>query len=104
MVCLNCRTAFSAGISHQIPNLCPKCGDTYVLYDHKFKPPKKDDLKAWMLVRFLHEQGFVYQHVYKDLSLYKWEEKQNHAEYPTSMNEAEEFVVKYKSQAKKPIK
>ena len=91
-VCLNCRKAFSTGRDYPISEKCLECGNEYIFYNHKFKPPKKDDIKAWKVVGFLHEHGFNYQHV--------WESKESYAEYPKTLEEAKEFVIKYKSQAK----
>src|SRR5258708_21861436 len=100
IVCLNCRKAFSTGRDHHVTEQCPECGNIYVFYNHKFKPPKKDDVKAWKVVSFLYEHGFTYQHVYKDLGIYRWYDSDNFVEYPKSLDEAKEFVIKYKSQAK----
>jgi hypothetical protein len=101
MVCLNCRKSFSAGRDYHITEKCQECGSAFVFYDHKFRPPRKNDLKAWKLVGFLYEHGFTYQHVYKDLSIYHWSKPENHADYPESLEEAKEFVIKFESQSKK---
>jgi len=83
-----------------VPGQCPECGNSYVFYNHKFKPPKKDDLKAWKVVSFLYEHGFTYQHIHKDFSNLRIE---NYADYPKNLDEAKEFVIKYKSQAKNSL-
>jgi predicted nucleic acid-binding Zn-ribbon protein len=104
IVCLNCRESFSTGSAGHVPDLCPKCGSVYILYNHKFRPPKKGNLKSWKVISYLYDHGFIFQHVYKDLTLYRWHDSENHAEYPKTLDEAKEFVLKFKSQAKKSIK
>jgi predicted nucleic acid-binding Zn-ribbon protein len=99
MVCLNCRESFSTGRDFHLKS-CPKCGDPYILYNEKFKPPKKDDLKTWKTIIFLRDHGFNYQHVYKDLTIKQWDSRENMVEYPTTLAEAKDFVEIYKSQAK----
>ena len=101
IVCLTCRKAFSTGPDYLKPEKCSECGNDYIFYNHKFRPPKKDDLKAWKVVSFLYERGFTYQHIYKDRTLYHWSSRENHADYPKTLEEAKEFVTKYQSQAKK---
>ena len=93
IVCLTCRKAFSIGPDYLKPEKCSECGGSYLSYNHKFKPPKRDNLKAWKLVGFLNEHGFTYQHVK--------ENDGNYVEYPKTLDEAKEFVVKYKKQARK---
>lgn len=101
MVCLTCRKAFSTATDdNHMPITCPECGNGYIFYNHKFRPPKKNDLKAWEVVSFLHENGFNYQHVHADTSVKNWWNLDNYADYPKSLSEAREFVIKYKSQAK----
>ncbi|MBS1531225.1 MAG: hypothetical protein JSU01_13045 [Bacteroidetes bacterium] len=102
-VCLSCRKAFSRGLENHKPRKCPECGNDFIPYNHKFRPPKKEDLKAWQLVSFLYEHGFTYQHVYKDLSLYRLYDMDNLAEYPKTLDEAKEFIVKYKNQARSEV-
>jgi len=97
MVCLNCRKAFSAATDNvHKPANCPKCGNAFIFYNHKFRPPKKTDLKAWKVVSLLNEHGFNYQHIYKDLSLYRWYDSENQVAYPKTLDEAREFIIKYK--------
>ena len=91
IVCLTCRKAFSIGPDYLKPEKCSECGGNYIAYNHKFRPPKRDDLKAWKVVGFLSEHGFTYQHV-KAID-------GNYVEYPTTLEEAREFIVKYKNQA-----
>jgi hypothetical protein len=99
-VCLVCRKAFSTGRDFHTPSKCPECNGEFVFYNHKFRPPPKDDLKAWKVVSFLYEHGFTYQHIYKDLGLYNRYVSENMADYPMTLDQAKEFVVKYKGQAR----
>ena len=102
MVCLNCRKAFSTATDNMhMPKKCPECANDFVFYNHKFKPPQKDDLKAWKIVSYLNEHGFNYQHVYKEVRVHRWESNENYEDYPRTLDEAKEFVIKFKSQAKK---
>jgi hypothetical protein len=85
-----------------VPEKCQECGNQYISYTHRFKPPKKDDINAWKVVSFLYENGFVYQHVYEDPSRSNFlDSKRCYVEYPDNLIDAKEFVIKYKSQAKK---
>jgi DNA-directed RNA polymerase subunit RPC12/RpoP len=103
MVCLTCRKAFSTATDNQhMPSVCPECGNGFVLYNHKFAPPKRNDLKAWKVITFLYQNGFNYQHIYKTPRVHRHESNENYVEYPQTLDEAKEFVIKYKSQAKKP--
>ena len=101
-ICLNCRKAFNQGsdYNNRIESNCPDCGQLRISMPHRFRPPKKTDVKKWDVVRFLIENGFRYQHIYKDVSLKNGiVDYSNYAEYPHKMEEAKEFVVKYKEQA-----
>jgi hypothetical protein len=67
---------------------------------HRFRPPKKTDIKKWEVVKFLIEHGFKYQHIYKDVSLKNGiVDYSNYAVYPDNMKEAKEFAEKYSGQA-----
>jgi hypothetical protein len=67
---------------------------------HRFRPPKKTDIKKWEVVKFLIEHGFKYQHIYKDVSLNNGiVDYSNYAVYPDNMKEAKEFAEKYSGQA-----
>jgi hypothetical protein len=74
------------------------------MFNHKFRPPKHSDLKAWKVVTFLYAHGFNYQHIQKDIPfdiLKNMPESDWYEEYPSNMRDAKEFVEKYKSQALK---
>ena len=53
-----------------------------------FKAPKKDDLKQWEKVQLLVNHGFRFHKVYDEDGV--------HICYPETLEEAKEFVVKYK--------
>ena len=57
------------------------------------------------MAEFIYKNGFVYQHVYKDVSL-SWRVDEyssaNYVPYPKTMKEALEFVEAYKGQARRP--
>jgi hypothetical protein len=97
-VCFNCRKAFNRNINN-LPKLetCPECQNQVVSYPHLFKPPRKTDLKAWNVVRFLYENGFIYHHIREDDNRY-------YAKYPDNLADAQQFVIKHKGQALKIAK
>ncbi len=92
-----CRKAFSVYQNKQedINLTCPECGNKTTLFNHKFRPPKQNDVKQWKVVEFLKERGFVYQHVFKAAD----GGGQIEVSYPNSLEEAKEFIETYKSQA-----
>ena len=80
---------------------CPECAKPMILLPHSFKPPKKTDDKKWETVRFLIDNGFYYQHIYERNATKNGESiSQNRLAYPENIRDAEEFVKKYKSQAR----
>ena len=105
IVCLSCRKSFSKGRGNQhTPEKCPECGSQYISFTHRFKPPKKDDINAWKVVTFLYNHGFVYQHIYEDMSNSRdLDQNRDYVTYPSSITDAKEFVVKYGAQAKKEL-
>jgi hypothetical protein len=65
---------------------------------HRFRPPKRNDLKKWKVAIFLNVNGFLYEHVYE--SIYKVKDItiiEGFAKYPENMLDAKEFVEKYKN-------
>ena|SRR5690554_4754214 len=103
-LCLECRLTqnrpFDSG--SELTYTCPECGKPMILLPHRFRPPKKTDDKKWETVKYLIDNGFYYQHIYKEIeiknevTLY-----QNYAAYPENIRDAKEFVEKYKNQARK---
>ena len=96
-VCFDCRKAFSVfgEDTSNINLVCPECGRQATLFNHKFRPPKKNNVKQWELVKFLKDNGFVYQHVYKKIG----DDVLQQIAYPETMEDAKLFVEKYKSLA-----
>ncbi len=64
---------------------------------HLFKPPGKNDEKAWRVVEFLVANGFRYQRVYRS---FRRGTGEGSIPYPDNMKEAKEFVLKYAMQAR----
>jgi DNA-directed RNA polymerase subunit RPC12/RpoP len=106
VICLDCRKSFNLGtdFNYEKGANCPDCGNSMTLLPHRFRPPKRTDVKKWETVKYLIENGFYYQHIYL-----RFETKngitsnESYAEYPDNMRDAKEFVIKYKSQAIKQI-
>jgi DNA-directed RNA polymerase subunit RPC12/RpoP len=97
-VCFNCRKAFSVYTNNaETINLtCPECGGTTAFLKHKFRPPKRNDLRQWDTIQFLVDNGFLFDHVYKQVESGGYEQ----VAYPETMEEAKVFVIEYKKQAK----
>lgn len=98
--CLKCRKVFRRPVEfpyneEDAIKKCSHCGDKSYNCGRKFHAPKISDDKAWKLVDFLIHNGFVFHSVYDPAqrpSLVK-------VPYPKTIEEAREFVVKYKNQA-----
>ncbi|NCA79345.1 MAG: hypothetical protein EOM76_04045 [Sphingobacteriia bacterium] len=101
-VCLNCRKAFNqyADFENKSGFTCPECGQKMIEVNHKFRPPKKNNIKSWEVAKYLIENGFIFQHIYKDI-----EErnglvtKEKYVGYPKDLKEAKKFVNTYRNQA-----
>ncbi|UFH33731.1 hypothetical protein LNP04_08555 [Chryseobacterium sp. C-71] len=93
LVCFNCRVARNLSLdisSWESKNkFCVKCQSEIRILPHRFRPPKKDDVKKWETVFFLFENGFRYEHIYDD-------DTKNYAKIPENMREAIEFINTYK--------
>ena len=101
-VCIECRKslnrAIDFGSQRQYP--CSACGKPMKLLSHLFKPPKKTDTKLWETIKYLTDNGFSYQRIFKTL------ERKNgiiinyvgSVSYPDNLKDAKEFVEKYKEQ------
>ena len=99
-VCLECKIVFNRDIElgTKLKYPCPECGKSMILLSHRFRAPKKTDLKTWETVKYLIENGFPFQHIYK---IEDGKLTNEYAEFPNSMKEAKEFVEIYKEQAYK---
>ncbi|WP_179345882.1 hypothetical protein [Winogradskyella ursingii] len=100
-VCLECYRVENLGLD--LTNLhlgkCPLCSNQMIFINHSFRPPKKTDKKKWELVKFMISEGFPFHHVYQEgKSEYYKSESNNYVSYPKTLEEAKEWVVKYKDQ------
>ncbi len=67
------------------------------LINHSFRPPRKLDDRRWKVVRYLVENGFVFQHLYQTgKDEYSKPATNNYISYPKTLNDAAEFVQKNK--------
>ena len=51
----------------------------------------------WVVVKFLVDHGFHYQHILEPETI----DKTENVKYPDNLREAKEFVIKYKNQVRK---
>lgn len=92
--CLECCKSFkrefnaAKGVPDELP--CPECGGPSYNFGRHFKAPKKTDKRQWQKIRFLFEHGFRFQKI-RDGSGHH-----DTVPYPETLEEAREFVVKYK--------
>jgi hypothetical protein len=95
--CLDCRKSFKRefNLAKGCPSelKCPECGGMAHNFGRHFKAPKKNDLKQWKKVAFLFEHGFRFQKIrigsgHHDV-----------VQYPETLEQAKEFVVKYQEYA-----
>jgi len=98
--CLICKTAHKRHIEgdpsdYPIKVQCPICKDNMYHVGRNFKPPKKSDSAQWNKISFLIEHGFLFQKIRPD------PKSNNSVPYPDTLQEAKEFVVKYKDWAYK---
>jgi len=92
--CLDCCKSFKRSLDKPIREpesmVCPNCGKQAYNFGRHFKPPKKTDVKQWEKIRFLFEHGFRFQKVRPTKNSFE------SVPYPETLQEAKEFVVKYK--------
>lgn len=95
-VCFTCRKAFSTytNEAETIHLICPECGGKTLLLSHRFRPPKRENIKQWDIVKFITDHGFTFEHVYK----HKGSGVYTIVPYPETMEEAKEFVIVNKHQ------
>ena len=95
--CLNCCKSFKRefnstnGIPSELP--CPECGGVSYNFGRHFKAPKKTDKRQWQKIRFLLEHGFRFQKIRIGSGHH------DTVKYPETLEEAKEFVEKYKEHA-----
>ena len=93
-VCFECRKSFKRLSASFMDKLkCPNCGKDSHNVGKKFKAPKMTDDKGWELTKFLFKNGFNFYSLYEDAS---HEVSGRNVFYPKTMDEAKEFVKKYK--------
>ena len=93
--CFECRCTFKREFEKEVfLRKCPTCEGDALMMDIRFRPPKKRDDKQWKKVEFLVSHGFLFQKVYCKEGPVWYREK-----YPSTLEQAKEFVVKYKDQA-----
>lgn len=97
-VCFNCRKSFSF-FKSEIHKACPECKGEVFIYPHRFRTPKKDDVKKWAVVKYLKENGFFYQHISKKYEYVGYNGIvricSGYAKIPETMREAKELVDEY---------
>lgn len=95
-ICLKCRISFSINTNSELENNkvvnCSNCHEAMLIVHHKFKPPKRNDLKKWKFVELLVNNGFLFQSVYENISVGVFLK----VDYPKNLKEAKEFVEKHK--------
>lgn len=72
---------------------CPNCGGISYNLGRHFKAPKRTDKKQWVKIRFLVENGFRFQKIRVG------PDHHDTVQYPETLEEAKEFVVKYRDHA-----
>ena len=92
-VCLECRKSFkrNCDTTEYVNELtCPDCGKTAYNFGRNFHVPKMSDQQQWKKIKFLFDNGFSFQKVH--------DESGQSVPYPKTLEEAKEFVNKYKKQ------
>lgn len=95
--CFDCCKSFKREfvLTEGVPKelTCPNCGGTSYNFGRHFKAPKKTDEKQWQKVKFLFDNGFRFQKIRIDSG------DKDTVSYPETLEQAKEFVVKYKEYA-----
>ena len=97
--CLECRKSFKRELKGVLPRdfpdalKCPNCCGPSYNFGRHFKAPKASDIQQWKKVIFLFEHGFRFRKI-RDGSGHH-----DTVPYPDTMEQAKEFVVKYKAYA-----
>ena len=77
-------------IPQELP--CAECGGPTHNLGRHFKAPRKSDLRQWEKIRFLLAHGFRFQKI-------RVNSQDESVPYPETLDEAKEFVVKYRAYA-----
>ena len=92
-VCLTCQKAINLNMNAELrekqSHKCPDCQKLMVRFSHRFRPPKKNANKKWDVVRYLHTNGFDYEHLYEY-------GKPGYAKIPETMKGAVELIERLK--------
>ncbi|QSP94191.1 hypothetical protein LPB19_13475 [Marinobacter salinisoli] len=95
--CLSCCKSFKRefNLAKECPAklTCPDCGGAAHNFGRDFKAPKRSDKRQWDKIRFLFDHGFRFQKIRVGSGHH------DVVPYPETMDEAREFVVKYKKYA-----
>lgn len=91
-VCINCKRVESLGADHAAFRTgdCPHCASPMYFVNHKFRPPKTTDDKAWAAAAYLISHGFTYYTIHDQSGM--------PVKYPTTFAAAQEFVQDHRSQ------
>lgn len=89
-VCFECRKVFRKP-SRDEARICPECSNTLIVLSRKFKAPKKSNIEEWKVIEFIVKSGFTYHTIHF--------KNGQQAKYPKTMNEAKEFVIRYRNSA-----
>jgi len=97
--CLNCKTAHKRHIdgdpiAYPLIMECPICKEKMYNVGRHFKAPKKSDSAQWKKIRFLIAHGFLFQKIRPNPN------SSESIPYPDTLEEAKEFVIKYKKWAR----
>jgi len=97
--CLECCKSFKREFnwvkSYPLELACPNCAGKAHNFGRHFKAPKKTDKKQWAKIRFLFEHGFRFQKI----RIGSVQTHHDTVAYPETLEQAKEFVVKYKDYA-----
>lgn len=90
-VCINCKRVENLGTDYSKfkTGKCPECQNLMFFVNHRFKPPKKSDLRSWEVVRYLIENGYDFKNMISKNGLI--------LDYPNNIKEAKSFIDSYKS-------
>jgi len=95
--CFDCCKSFKREfvLTDGVPKelTCPNCGGISHNFGRHFKAPKITDKKQWSKVKFLFDNGFRFQKIRVGSG------EKDVVPYPKTLEQAKEFVVKYKKYA-----